>query len=75
MKKENFRSVIDLMRNKGNLYFDSHDFIECYRAEYERDYITMLVKNEHSGSAFQKANAEIAKNLERNAVYLGIEKL
>lgn len=75
MKKENFRSVIDLMRNKGNLSFDSHDFIECYRAEYERDYITMLVKNEHSGSAFQKANAEIARNLERNADYLGIEKL
>ena len=75
MKKENFRNVIDLMRNKGNLSFDSHDFIECYRAEYERDYITMLVKNEHSGSAFQKANAEIARNLEKNAVYLGIEKL
>lgn len=75
MKKENFRSVIDLMRNKGNLSFDSHDFIECYRAEYERDYITMLVKNEHSGSAFQKANAEIARNLEMNADYLGIEKL
>lgn len=75
MKKENFRSVIDLMRNKGNLSFDSHDFIECYRAEYERDYITMLVKNEHSGSAFQKANAEIARNLEKNAAYLGIEKL
>ena len=75
MKKENFRSVIDLMRSKGNHSFDSHDFIECYRAEYERDYITMLVKNEHSGSAFQKANAEIARNLERNADYLGIEKL
>lgn len=64
-------------RNQSTSVFDSHEFIDLYRANYEHDYISMLLENDSNlnNTAFQSANSQIAKYLSVNSSELNIEKI
>lgn len=77
--KEQVNAIIQKLseRNVSTGIFDSHEFIDLYRAEFEHDYISMLVehdKNEHN-TAFQSTNSQIARFLSNNSKELNIEKI
>ena len=80
-QKEDLLRIINMMRKQGSdsqSTFDSHHFIDLYRAEYEHDYILMLVDNMSSSTpneSFKNTNAQIGKSLAQNSDYLGIEKM
>lgn len=64
-------------RKQATGVFDSHEFIDLYRAHYEHDYICMLVKNDSNinNTSFQSTNSQIAKFLSANSEDLNIEKI
>lgn len=80
-QKEDLLRIINMMRRQSSdsqSTFDSHHFIDLYRAEYEHDYILMLVDNMRSSTpneSFKNTNALIGKSLAQNSDYLGIEKM
>lgn len=46
--KNQAKKIIDILaqRNQSTGYFDSHDFIDLYRANFEHEYIQMLNDND-----------------------------
>lgn len=72
------KEIIAILAQRKRLtgYFDSHEFIDLYRANYEHDYISMLVENDSgpNNTAFQYTNSQIAKYLSANSRELNIEK-
>lgn len=79
INKNQAKEIISLLAQKkqsiGN--FDSHEFIDLYRANFEHEYISMLVENDKdaNNTAFQKTNSQIAQYLSVNSIELNIEKL
>lgn len=57
-----------------NIEFDSHDFIENYIAQFEREYVNMLVDKIESEQIFRTVNASIGRFLADNQCELGIVK-
>lgn len=79
INKNQAEEIISLLAQKkqstGN--FDSHEFIDLYRANFESEYISMLVENDKgsNNTAFQRTNSQIAQYLSVNSRDLNIEKL
>ncbi len=63
-------------RNQAIGSFDSHEFIDLYRKNFEHDYISMLVENDNdsNNTAFQRTNSQIARFLSANSRDLNIEE-
>ena len=57
-----------------NNEFDSHDFIENYITQFEREYVNMLVDKIESEQIFRTVNASIGRFLADNQRELGIVK-
>lgn len=72
MNKDAIKSIIE--KFDVNREFSSHDFIEEFSAQFERDYIKMLVEYQDTGIAFQTVHGIIAKFLSINSKRLSIEK-
>lgn len=79
INKSQAKEIIDILaqRNQSTGSFDSHEFIDLYRAIFEHDYITMLVENDKNSNntAFQRTNSQIAMFLSDNSKELNIEKV
>lgn len=77
--KNQAKKIIDILaqRNQSTGYFDSHDFIDLYRANFEHEYIQMLNDNDskHDNTAFQITNSQIARFLSVNSDELKIKNL
>jgi hypothetical protein len=77
--KNQAKKIIDILaqRNQSTGYFDSHDFIDLYRANFEHEYIQMLNDNDskHDNTAFQITNSQIARFLSVNSDELKIKKI
>ena len=77
--KDQAKKIIDILaqRNQSTGYFDSHDFIDLYRANFEHEYIQMLNDNDskHDNTAFQITNSQIARFLSVNSDELKIKKI
>lgn len=75
--KNQAKEIISILaqRKQSIGSFDSHEFIDVYRANFEHDYISMLVENDkNNNTAFQSTNSQIAQYLSVNSEELNIEK-
>lgn len=78
INKKQAEAIIELLaqRKKSTDTFDSHDFIDLYRAHFEHEYISMLSENDsNSNKAFQLTNSKIAKFLNHHSSDLNIKKI
>ena len=77
--KEQAKEIIDILaqQRQSTGCFDSHDFIDLYRANFEHEYICMLSANDtnRNNTAFQRTNSQIARFLSENSDELNIEKI
>lgn len=77
--KEQAKEIIDILaqQRQSTSCFDSHDFIDLYRANFEHEYICMLIANDtnRNNTAFQRTNSQIARFLSENSDELNIEKI
>ena len=77
--KDQAKKIIGILaqRNRSTGKFDSHEFIDLYRANFEHEYILMLNENDskHDNTAFQQPNSQIARFLSVNSDELNIEKI
>ena len=77
--KDQAKKIIGILaqRNRSTGKFDSHEFIDLYRANFEHEYILMLNENDskHDNTAFQQTNSQIARFLSVNSDELNIEKI
>ncbi len=69
--QNNIISIISNLKEE----FSSHDFIEKFSQMFESDYIEMLVKYQHTGSAFQTVHSKIARYLSTNKTTFKIIKI
>lgn len=54
-------------------FFDSHDFIEQFSKDFEKEYVEMLFeKKEATNGIFRTTHAEIGRFLSKNQTALGI---
>lgn len=79
ISKEQAEAIVAKLaqRNQSTGNFDSHEFIDLFRAMYEHEYISMLVENDtptSNNTAFQSTNSQIAKFLSENSAKLKIKK-
>ena len=78
INKKQAEAIIELLaqRKKTTDTFDSHDFIDLYRAHFEHEYISMLSENDsNTNKAFQLTNSKISKFLNHHSSDLNIEKI
>lgn len=78
-KYNDFQNTLDELRNETgfNGTFDTHKFINVFRAKHEQVYVALLNEysnDKSSNSAFQTANAQIAKFLSEHSDKLQIVK-
>lgn len=57
------RDVLNVLRVKKPREFSSHDFIEEYCSQNEREYIIWLLRKSGRGRAFQTVHAQIGRYL------------
>lgn len=78
INKNQAKEIISILAQKKQSIgsFDSHEFIDLYRAKFEHDYISMLIENDkkNNNTAFQSTNSQIAQYLSVNSIELNIEK-
>lgn len=78
IRKQDVETTIRELSKNGTVeIFDSHEFIDSYRANFEHDYITMLVGNmtpDQPNRAFQQTNSEIGRYLSDYSEELRIVK-
>lgn len=70
MKIETVKRVLESMPQE----FDSHQFIERFIRENEREYVEMLYEQKDSPAIFRDVHAMIARYLVENADALAIKK-
>ena len=78
INKKQAEAIIELLaqRKKTTDTFDSHDFIDLYRAHFEHEYISMLSENDsNTNKAFQLTNSKISKFLNHHSSDLNIKKI
>ena len=67
INREVAESVLEELRDKKDTEFSSHDFIEEYCKQNEREYIEWLVRYIESDEIFKTAHSQIALFLAHNA--------
>ena len=70
MKMETVKCVLESMPPE----FDSHQFIEHFICENEREYVEMLYAQKDSQAIFRDVHAMIARYLSENADALAVMK-
>ena len=62
------------LREKGKTEFSSHELIQRFAANAEREYINMLYEKRGTDNPFQTVHLQIGRELERLHPILHIEK-
>ena len=69
------KDVLNALQIKKPDGFSTHDFIEEYCSQNEREYIIWLLRKSGSGRAFQTVHSQIGRYLSKNARDLQILKI
>jgi hypothetical protein len=72
--KEALDAHAESIIKKMGAEFDSHDFIEQFLTDYEKEYVELLYENISVKEIFKTVHAQIGRYLSDNARELGIEK-
>ena len=74
IKQIDFEQALNDLREKGKTEFSSHELIQRFAANAEREYITMLYDKLNTDHPFQAVHLHIGRELEMSQTNLHIEK-